>query len=134
MKKVLLTLLAVVLVLGLFAATGYAGYRFGYARGAQAISNGDTPRPGLRPFDNVGPRGMDRFEMDRDFQRGFGSRGFPMRGFGFFSPLRFLIPIAVLALIVWFAFWLFTRSGWQLTRTAQTMETQSQRAETEVKE
>jgi hypothetical protein len=121
-------------VFGLFAATGYAGYRFGYAQGVQVTSNGDTPQPGLRPFDNFGPHGMDRFGMDRDFQRGFGPRGFPMRGFGFFSPLRFLLQVAVLALIVWFAFWLFTRSGWQLTRATQTMETQPKPTEIEVKE
>ena len=35
MKKVLLTLLTIVVVLGLFAATGFAGYRIGLMRGAQ---------------------------------------------------------------------------------------------------
>lgn len=106
--------------LGLFAATGYAGYRFGYAQGVQAtVSNDDTrSRPELRPFDEFGPRGMPmhNFGFGRDFPRRFGPGGFPMLGFGFFSPLLWLARIAVLALVIWFIYWLFTRSGWSLTR------------------
>src|SRR5688500_8587075 len=106
MRRILLSLLAVVIIAGLFAATGYAGYRFGYSQGAQGTqptANGDDiPRPGLRPFDDFGPRGRpDRdFRSDREFRRGFGMRGFPMMGFGFFSLFRFLIQIVVLGLIV----------------------------------
>src|SRR6266508_1298032 len=126
MKKVLLTLLAVVLVLGLFAATGYAGYRFGYMQGAQTTANSGGSGPGLRPFDNFGPRGMPGrnfgFGFGRGFHRGLG--GFPMMGFGFFGPLMFLGRIIVFALIIWFIYWLFTRSGWHLTRAAQTTTTQ----------
>ena len=49
MKKVLLTLLVTIFVLGLFAATGYAGYRFGYTQGIQATADGDVLQPaGLR--------------------------------------------------------------------------------------
>jgi uncharacterized membrane protein len=136
MKRVLLTLLAVILVLGLFAAIGYTGYRFGYVQGVQATANGQAPE--LRPFDGFGPRGMRMhdFGFERGFHRGFGPGVFPMRGFGFFSPLMFLGRIAVLALIAWFVYWLFTRSGWQLTRTrtTQTTETQSKPAETDSKE
>lgn len=133
MKKVLVTLIAIVLVLGLFAATGYAGYRFGYARGAQGVratANGDTTRvrPELHPFNDFGPRGMHDFGFDRGFERGFGPRGFPRMGFGFFSLLMFLGRIAVLALIIWFIYWLFTRSGWRLTR--QTVDTTPTRTET----
>jgi hypothetical protein len=135
MKKVLLTLLAVVAVLGLFAATGYAGYRFGYIQGAQGIDNGQAPE--VRRFDGMGPNRMPMHgfdnRFDRDFERGFGSRGFPIRGFGFF-PLMFLGWIAILALIVGFVYWLFTRSGWRLTRTVQTVETQMKPDETETKE
>ena len=117
MKRILLTLLGLVLVLGLFAATGYAGYRFGYAKGAQATANGDTlPRvPELRRFDHFGPRHMPNFGPDREFHRGF-----PLIGFGFF-PLMFLGRLIMLALMILFVFWLFTRSGWRLTR--QTTET-----------
>jgi hypothetical protein len=39
-----------------------------------------------------------------------------MMGFGFFFLLRWLMPLAVLGLIVLFIYWLFTRSGWRLTR------------------
>ena len=131
MKKVLLTLLVTILVLGLFAAAGYTGYRFGYAQGVQATANGDVLRPGLRPFDDFGPRGMPmhNFGFGRGFNRGFGPGGFPMMGFGFFSPLMLLGRIAVLALIVWFVYWLFTRSGWRLTR--QTTESVPPKTENE---
>lgn len=117
MKKVILGLLAVLVVLGLFAAAGYAGYRFGYAQGIQTAANGKATSPELRPFDQAGPRGMPmhRFGFERGFQRGWGPGGFPMMGFGFF-PLMFLGRLVMFALIVWFIYWLFTRSGWRLTR------------------
>ena len=134
MKKILLTLLAVVLALGLFAAVGYTGYRLGYANGVQAAANPDTARPGPRLFDDFGPRGPRGFGMDREFQRGFGPGGFAMRGFGFFAPLRFLVQIAVLVLVFGFFYWLFARSGWRLTRTVQTTGTPPPPVETEVKE
>ena len=112
MKKVLLSLLAALILLGLFAAVGYAGYRFGYAQGAQITANGQAPD--LRPFDGWGP---PRTPMhDFGFGRGFGMRGFPGMGFGFFSPLLFLLRLAVLGLVLWFVYWLFTRSGWRLNR------------------
>ena len=114
MKRILLGLLLLIVVLGLLGAVGFAGYRFGYAQGLQATDNGDLPR--LRSFDEFNPRGMHGFGMDREFQRGFGPGRFPMRGFGFFSPLRWLAPLAVLALIALFFYWLMTRSGWHLTR------------------
>jgi hypothetical protein len=123
MKKVLLSLLAALVVLGLFAAIGYAGYRFGYAQGAQAApSTADGQAPELRPFDgwNLRRMPMHDFGFERRFERGVGMRGFPMMGVGFF-PLILLGRIIVLALIIWFVYWLFTRSGWRLTR--QTIET-----------
>jgi hypothetical protein len=142
MKKVLVTLLTVIVVLGLFAAAGYAGYRFGYMRGAQITANAGTPNgvpnPGVRPFDNFDRREMPMHNFGDNFGRsprhGFGMRGFPMMGigFGFFSPLIFLGRIFVFALILWFIYWLFTRSGWRLTRTVPVTETPSKPAETEV--
>ena len=124
MKKVLLTILALLVVLGLFAATGYAGYRFGYAQGAQGTqltASGDAPQ--LRPFDDVGPRGMPMHNFGREIERGFnrGVRpdGFRRMGFGFFPLILFLGSIAVLGLVLWFIYQLFTRSGWRLTRTPQ---------------
>jgi len=132
MKKVLLTLLAVVLVLGLFAATGYAGYRLGFAQGVQVSVNDDDLQPRFRPFDDFGPRGMPRHEFG--FGRGFGMRGVPMMGFGFFSPLLWLGRLAVIALVVGLIYWLFTRSGWQLTRTGQTIAAQPSTPEMTEKE
>ena len=121
MKRILLSLLAVVVVLGLFAAVGFAGYRFGYAQGAQRTRiAADERTPQLRPFDNDGPQRLPQpdFRFGREFHRGFGMRGFPMMGFGLFAPLMWLGRILALALIIWFIYWLFTRSGWRLTREA----------------
>lgn len=134
MRRILLSLLAVIVIAGLFAATGYAGYRLGFAQGVQATVNGDEiPRPGLRPFDGFGPRGMPGrdFRFDREFRRGFGMREFPMMRFGFFSPFMFLGQILLLALIAGLVYWLFTRSGWRLTRTTPMPETLGQSVQTE---
>jgi uncharacterized membrane protein len=114
MKKVLLTLLVVIVVFGLFAATGYAGYRYGYSQGVQAGVNGANELPGFHPFNDFGPRGMPMHRFG--FEHGWGSGGYPMMGFGFFSPWMLLWRIVVLALIVGFVYWLFARSGWRLTR------------------
>ena len=137
MKRILLTLLAVVVVLGLFAAVGYTGYRVGYSRGAQGLeraADGDDLRPGLRAFDGFGRHGIfpgREFGFGRGFERRLG--GFPMVGFGFF-PLLGLI--AVLTLLALFVYWLFTRSGWRVVRTIPVAETPppTPPAETEAKE
>ena len=136
MKKVLLTLLTIVVVLGLFAATGFAGYRIGLMRGAQLTANSGTPNQQVRPFGNFDRRGMPNFGNDfgRGGPRGFGMRGFPMMGMGFgiFSLFGFLARIAVFALIIWFAYWLFARSGWRLTRTVAVAESQPKPAQPDV--
>jgi hypothetical protein len=116
MKRILLALLGIIVVLGFLGAAGYTGYRFGYAQGVQTTANGDSTRPGIRPFDEFHPRGMPHFEMDRSFRRGFGPGRFPMMGFGFFFPFMWLGPLAVIALIALFIYWLIARSGWRLTR------------------
>ena len=135
MKRVLLTLLAIVVVLGLFAAVGLTGYRFGYARGAGVAAGGDEQQRQVGPFDGFGPNRMPRhdFGFNRGFHREFGMRGVPGMGFGFFSPLMLLGRIAILALIVWFIYWLFTHSGWRLTRTVQTTESEAEVIEPEAK-
>ena len=135
MKRVLLTLLAVVVVLGLFAAAGFTGYRFGYAQGARAAVNGDEVRPQIGPFRDFGPNRMPMrdFGFERGFHREFGMHGFPGMGFGFFSIFGLLGRIAVLALVVGFIYWLFTRSGYRLTRTVQTTEPEPQPVEPEAK-
>lgn len=116
MGKVFLIFLTVIVVLGLFAATGYAGYRFGYAQGAQTTANSDDARLGLRTFDHVNrAMPMQRFGFEHEWGRG----GFPMR-LGLFAPLLFLGKLGLLTLIVLLIYWLFTRSGWQLTRATQT--------------
>ena len=136
MKRILLTLLAIVVLFGLFAMTGYAGYRMGYAQGVEQNSSGEAP--GLRPFERMGPgrMPMHEFGFGRGFHREFRPGGFPMLGFGFLPVFGFLWRVAILALIVGLVYWLFTRSGWQLTRTqtTQTVEAPPQPVETEAKE
>ncbi|NWG33309.1 MAG: hypothetical protein HXY42_02620 [Chloroflexi bacterium] len=114
MKKVLLTILAVIVIVGALAGVGFAGYRIGYVQGAAA--NGNAPffaRP-----DRMNPN-MPGFRRDFGMWRQpyhapmMGGGGF---GFSFFTPFRFLWNIAVLALIIWFVYWLFTQSGWRITR------------------
>lgn len=150
MKKVLLTLLTIVVVLGLFAAAGFAGYRMGYMRGAQtqitANGNSNGTAPQIRPFGDLDRRGMpmDNFGSGRGFQREFprGFGGFPRMGMGFglFGLFGGLMRIALFGLIIWFAYWLFTRSGWRLTRAVPASETTAPPApaatstETEVRE
>ncbi|MFT3893132.1 MAG: hypothetical protein QM730_16000 [Anaerolineales bacterium] len=123
MKKVLLTLLTVIVALGLLAGAGYAGYRFGYQR-ATLTANINTPNntPYMHGFvhPDVPMQNFGR-ELDRGFGRGMGFGMHGGMGFGFFGPLMFLGRILFWGLIIWFAYWLFTRSGWQLTRKAQTV-------------
>jgi len=66
---------------------------------------------------------MQRFGND------FGPRNHEFRapmmgrgGFGSFSPFHFIWNIVVLGLVIWFAYWLFTKSGWQISRKAETTE------------
>lgn len=134
MKKVLLSLLAVVFVLGLLGAAGYAGYRYGLNQGVLAASDGDTQF--------FMPRfGFDQYRMPRHdfgFNRGFDRPGFGMMdrsfGFGLFSPLLFLARLAFWVLVIWAVYLLIARSGWRLTRTTQTTDPQPNSVETEVEE
>ena len=124
MKKVILSLLAIILVVGLLAVTGFTGYRLGYAQGMRVTVNGNTSQPAVRPFNHYNPGDMPmmrNFAYGRGFQRGFGA--FPFMGFGLFSPFRILGWLILLALVFGFAYWLFTRSGWRLTRQTTTTQT-----------
>jgi hypothetical protein len=117
MKKVLLTLLTVIVILGALGGAGFAGYRIGYAQGA--TESGNFPAFGFD--ERMGPNVMPMHRFDNDFGPGFNSYRSPMMGRGgfgmnFFSPFRFLWNIAVLALVAWFVYWLFTKSGWRITR------------------
>ena len=138
MKKVLLTLLGIIVVVGVLAGAGFAGYRIGYARG----TNGDTaifvPRQGFDPqgmpmhgFGNdFDPHDMPMHNFGKNSERGFnrweGPGGFGMmhqgRGFGFFSPIFFLVRIAFWGLIIWLAYKFIKGSGWQLSLTRQNVD------------
>lgn len=120
MKKVLLTLLAVVFVLGLLGAAGFAGYRYGYSQGVLTAADGDAPFFNPRGFEF----GLRRMPMhDFGFRPGFGRDefGFGMMprgfGFGFLSPLAFLLKLLFWGLVIWAVYLLINRSGWRLTRT-----------------
>jgi hypothetical protein len=119
MKKVLLTILTVIVVAGVLAGAGFVGYRIGTQQSARiTTSTNNTPfvHPNV-PMHNFGK------DLDRGFGHGFGPGGFGMRGgmmgFGFFGPLMFLGRILFWGVILWFIYWLFTKSGWQLTRKTQ---------------
>jgi preprotein translocase subunit SecG len=118
MKKVLLTLLAVVLVLVALGAAGMVGYRYGYLQGISSASNSDTDS--VVPRFGVNPHGMPmhNFGFERGFGRGdFGMMGRGGMGFGFFGPLMFLTRIAFWALVIWAVYMLITRNGWRITKT-----------------
>ena len=139
MKRILLTLLAAVLLIGVLAGAGYAGYQFGFRQGARTLSNGDAaPFVGRPEFNSERPP----FPLERGFERGFDREiprgGFRMphsdRGsFGFFSPFMFLGHIALWGLILLLVYLVLTRSGWRLTRTEQTVQQTSPTAETVTK-
>lgn len=119
MKKVLLTILGVIVAVGVLAGAGFAGYRIGYNQGV--TGSGNVPAFG-RYHVNPEQMPMQRFEND------FGPRNQQYRSpmmmergnFGnrMFSPFRLLWNVGILALIVWFVYWLFTKSGWRITRQA----------------
>jgi len=127
MKRVLLTLLGIILVVGVLAGAGFAGYRIGYRQAATVSKDGTKqPAPRNRDFGLQGTP-MHNFgnNSDRDFNRGFGPGGFGMRShgmrFGFFPPFMFLVHIAVWGLVIWLAFRLIKGSGWKISRTQQTV-------------
>lgn len=127
MKKVLLTLLAVIVILGALGGAGFAGYRIGYAQGA---SNSDN-FPAFGFDERTGPNLMPMHRFNDNFGPRFDSYHRPMMighgGFGmnFFSPFRFLWNIATLGLVIWFVYWLFTKSGWRITRDTPTQDSAS---------
>jgi hypothetical protein len=149
MKKVLLTLLGIIVVAGVLAGAGLVGYRMGYNHGALAVSNktAQLPQPNkdfdlrgmpmMRGFDNgFGLRGMPMHSFG-GFHRGFGPGGFGMMGrgwgFGFFGLFGFLLRIAVFALIIWVIYKLFKSSGWTLTRQPAAQAAKIETPETEPK-
>lgn len=126
MKKVFLTLLTLIVVVGALAGAGYTGYRIGFNQGV--ISSGKAAPSGnslQRPNQNPHAMPFNNFGRDfRGFEPGFPGQRFPMArhgffGFGLFSPLHFLWNLAILALIIWFIYWLISKSGWQITRRSE---------------
>ena len=143
MKKVILSIIGAVLIIGSFAGAGFAGYRIGYSHGVQASANGDAPLFGR--FERFGPERIPMPNFGRDFNRGF-ERGFDHdflrgkfhmmqrgHGFGIFSPLMFLAHIAIWALIIGLVYLLFRRSGLRLSLTKQPVQDPPAHIETEVK-
>ena len=139
MKKVLLTLLVVVVILAGLSAAGFAGYRYGYAQGLQTAAGGDA-QANPRGF-GFGPNQMPMhgYGFDRDlgpgrgFEHGFGMMPGTRMGLGFLGPIGFVARIAFWVLVIWAVYMLVTRSGWRLTRTAAPVESQSAPDDTDVK-
>jgi hypothetical protein len=123
MKKTLLVLLAVVVAVGALIGAGFAGFHIGYARGTMRPEGKADTFFGHydRFFDNNRP-GQGFQQNDLGFHRGFGPGGFHSRGFGFMFPSFALLKVAVLGLIAWGAYKLFTGNGWQLTLTRHPVE------------
>ena len=143
MKKVILSIIGVVLIIGLFAGAGFAGYRIGYTRGVQASANGDAPLFGR--FERFGPQKMPMPSFGKDFDRGF-DRGFdhdfprgkfPImqrgHGFGILYPLMLLSHLALWVLVIGLIYVLFTRSGLRLSLTKQPVQNPPTNIEPEVK-
>lgn len=129
MKKVLLTLLGIIVVLGVLAGAGFVGYRIGYkqaAARAAAITKGTAQLPPQNFNRNLGPQNMPMmrnfgYGFERGFIRGMGPGGFGMmmgrgRGFGFFGPFQFLLHVGVWVLVIWLIYMVIKGSGWRLTR------------------
>ena len=138
MKKVLLTLLGIIVVVGLLGGAGFVGYRIGFNQGARFLANRTTAQlpsqnknvnPNGKPdqnfnkgfgFQNMPGRNFGN-GFERGFNRGMGPGGFGMmmgrgRGFGFFGPFQFIFRIAVFAFIIWVIYMAFKGGGWTLTR------------------
>ena len=118
MKKFLLTLLAVIVVLGVLAGIGLTGYRYGLARGFATSLDGRAPAFGRGNDFNMRPGGQFEFGMRPDLHHGFGLRGFHMQGrggfgFGFFPFFRVLLTLAFWGFVIWLGYKLLT--GWRLT-------------------
>jgi hypothetical protein len=129
MKKVLLTILVLIVVVGALAAVGVVSYRAGYINGASGSGN----VPAWGQFQRMNPNQMPMHRFDNNFgpwdqpnhirmMRG----GF---GFGFFPIFHFVWNLAVLGLIVWFFYWLFTKSGWRITRDAGAGQVQNSKTD-----
>lgn len=134
MKRIFLILLGIVVVLGVLAGVGFAGYQIGVRQSAHiSINAEELPSVGRPNFDSErGPFAFDR-DFEHRFDRGFPQGGFRMThrgGFSFFGPFMFLGHILFWGLIILLAYWLFTRSGWRLTRTEQTVQQTSPTTQT----
>lgn len=127
MKKWLIRILLVVVAIGALAGAGFAGYRIGLSQGVQLSGNFDDAPRFVERFHKDGIPGLPLgvYRNDRSFSREFGPGGFHGRGFGFISPLFVLLKVAVLGLIAWGVYKLFTGNGWQLSFTRQPAETTS---------
>ena len=118
MKKVLLTLLVIVLLAGALGVTGLTAYRYGYANG---LSN-NTTAPALGFGKGFGwdqmPMHQFGFGMHDGFGRGFDNRmtgrgGMGHGGFGLFSIFGLLTRLAILALIAWLVYKFV--NGWRIS-------------------
>lgn len=132
MKRLLLTLLGIVFVIAVLAGAGFAGYQIGFHQGARTATGDGSSFVGRPDFTERLPFPLER-GFERGFDRGFPHGGFRMMdrgGFGFFSPFLFLGHLVFWGLIILLIYLLFTRSGWKLTRTEQTVQLTSPNSQT----
>ena len=142
MRKFLLTLIGLIVIVGVIGGVWWLGYRVGYKQGA-GVAIGDNPAvviPRGNDFDwGHMPRHEFGIRPDRGLPPGFGPRGFRMMpygiGFGFFSPVRLILQLAIVGFVIWLLYELLT--GWRLSFTRPTPATPrvepAQPAETEAR-
>lgn len=122
MKRFVLTMLAIIVITGVLAGVGFAGYRFGFQQGALAASNGDTVVPPFARGDDFHWKRMPMPEfgggMRPGFHPGFGMMG-RRGGFGIFPLFGLLIQLAILGFIVWLVYKLLT--GWRISLTPRSV-------------
>jgi len=125
MKKFLLTLFVIIVVAGVLGGAGFAGYRYGYMQAASAKAPSNSNAPLKPPFArgndfgwNQMPMHDGRHGMGGVHHQGWGSHGgFGMMpyggGFGFFSPIHFLVQFVILGFLIWLGYKFF--KGWRIS-------------------
>lgn len=98
--------LGIVLAFAVLAGVGFAGFQLGVAQSVNISDNMPMMFAHGRGFDGMGMHGGFRGDD-------FGGRG----GFGFLSPLFFLLRVAFWGGLIWLGYTLFKRSGWRLVNT-----------------
>src|SRR5258706_1503766 len=120
MKKWITYPIGILLTLVVLAAVGGAGYRMGLMQGC---SGAYSPKGGPTEFAKPGDADQDPNQMGQNSPDNIGPghddghRFEHGRGeMHFFSPLFGLMHLVVIGLLIWLAYTLYKKSGWQFVR------------------